>query len=319
MALSTVFYPTLLAGAIAILLVAFIVDRVRSYRRLSHIPGPTLGALSKYWMLRATTSGRNHLLVAEVNAKYGRLARIGPNNLITSDPDLIRRMNAPRSDYRRGDWYNAMRFKPGFDNTLSERREDRHKELREKMAAGYAGKENPGLEQTIDERLLDLVALIERNYISEGTSLKRMDFARIAQFFTLDVISDVAFGVPFGDVKDDEDKFEYIKTTEENLPVLILMAILPQIHRFLETTYLMALLAPSAKDKLGLGRIIGIAQERVEDRFRPEAKGIQQWDMLGSFIRHGLTQEEAESESVLQMFVDALNKAHFVPSKERLC
>ena len=299
------FYPTLLACAIAIFLFAFIVDRVRTYRRLSHIPGPTLGGLSKFWMIRACTSGRNHLLVADVNAKYGRLARIGPNNLITSDPELIRRMNAPRSPYRRGDWYNAMRMKPGHDNVLSARREDKHRELREKMALGYSGKENPGLEQSIDKHIINLVNLIERKYISEGTSLKRMDLARITNYFTLDVISDVAFGSPFGDVKDDEDKFEYIKTIGENLPLMVLMAILPQIHGFLEKSSLMALLGPNAKDRVGLGRIVGIAREKVEERFRPEEKGIQHWDMLGSFIRHGLTQEEAESESVLQMFVYA--------------
>jgi cytochrome P450 len=230
----------LLTCALILLVVVFTVDRIRTFRRLSHIPGPTLGAFSKVWMIRACTAGRNHLLVAEVNAKYGSLARIGPNNLVTSDPDLIRRMNAPRSEYRRGDWYNAMRMKPGFNNVLSERSEDRHKELREKMAQGYSGKENPGLEQSIDGRVLDLVNLIDRKYISKGTSLKKMDLARIAQFFTLDVISDIAFDSAFGDLVEGEDKFEYIKITEENLPILILMAILPQIHQFLEKSYLMS-------------------------------------------------------------------------------
>jgi hypothetical protein len=39
----------------------------------------------------------------------------------------------------------------------------------------------------------------------------------------------------------------------------------------------------------------------VRERFGPNKKEAA--DMLGSFVRHGLTQEEAESETVLQMQV----------------
>ena len=42
-----------------------------------------------------------------------------------------------------------------------------------------------------------------------------------------------------------------------------------------------------------------ITKEVVAQRFGPDAK--DQRDMLGSFIRHGLTRDEAESETILQM------------------
>ncbi len=42
-----------------------------------------------------------------------------------------------------------------------------------------------------------------------------------------------------------------------------------------------------------------ITKEVVGQRFGPDAK--DQRDMLGSFIRHGLTRDEAESETLLQM------------------
>jgi hypothetical protein len=44
-----------------------------------------------------------------------------------------------------------------------------------------------------------------------------------------------------------------------------------------------------------------VAKEVVAERFGPNKK--VQKDMLGSFIAHGLTQEEAGSESLLQMLV----------------
>ena len=42
-----------------------------------------------------------------------------------------------------------------------------------------------------------------------------------------------------------------------------------------------------------------ITKDVVGQRFSPDAK--DQKDMLGSFIRHGLTHDEAESETILQM------------------
>lgn len=47
-----------------------------------------------------------------------------------------------------------------------------------------------------------------------------------------------------------------------------------------------------------------IAKKVVEERFGPDSKN--QRDMLGSFIRHGLTQREAQSESLLQMYTVSL-------------
>lgn len=51
-----------------------------------------------------------------------------------------------------------------------------------------------------------------------------------------------------------------------------------------------------------------IAQGIAEKRFPPNDGEVYQ-DMLGSFIRHGLTKEEAESESVTQMYEHPL--VHF--------
>lgn len=45
--------------------------------------------------------------------------------------------------------------------------------------------------------------------------------------------------------------------------------------------------------------LLRVAREVVQARYGP--KRIERDDMLGSFVRHGLTQQEAESESLLQM------------------
>jgi len=192
-----------------------------------------------------------------------------------------------------------MRMKPGSDNVLSMRDEKRHDELRKKMAAGYSGKENPDLEERIDASLKEFAHLIERKYLSTSSSFRPMDFARKAQFFTLDVISDLAFDKTFGYLRDDNDNYDYVRDTEANFPTMITMGVLPGVHGFLEKSRILNLLAPSAKDKTGLGSIIAVAQKVVAERFGSEK--VDKQDMLGSFVRHGLSQNEAESESLLQM------------------
>lgn len=123
------------AGAIAGTLVAlFLARTLRAWYRLSHVPGPFWGGFSKYWMVKQSLRGRQPYAIRDVIEEYGQsllsnllfsssswrgalpdprwrnglltvigsLARIGPNELVTDDPELLRRMMAVRSDYSRG-------------------------------------------------------------------------------------------------------------------------------------------------------------------------------------------------------------------------
>lgn len=86
--------------------------------------------------------------------------------------------------------------------------------------------------------------------------------------------------------------------TEKAVPVIILVTVIPWLSKLLQSSIMKRFL-PTGKDKLGLGRIIGLAKDVVGKRFGPNKIGKK--DMLGSFLNHGLTQEEAESESLVQM------------------
>ncbi|KAK0369575.1 benzoate 4-monooxygenase cytochrome p450 [Colletotrichum limetticola] len=101
---------------------------------------------------------------------------------------------------------------------------------------------------------------------------------------------ELAFGEPFGDVASDSDVHEYIRTSEQNMPNVVLAAVLPWLLALLSSPLLRCLL-PSDKDAIGFGKTIGIAQKVAAARFGPNKK-IRK-DMLGSFVAHGLTQQEA--------------------------
>jgi cytochrome P450 len=102
----------------------------------------------------------------------------------------------------------------------------------------------------------NFVKLIRRKYISTDTELKPMDLARKAQFLTLDVITDLAFGVPFGDIERDEDVHLYIQSTEEMLHAALTLTTLPVMNTFINLPLIGDMIFPSSKDKSGPGRLI---------------------------------------------------------------
>jgi len=68
----------------------------------------------------------------------GPLVRIGPDQLICSDPEVLRRMSAVRSPYRKGLFYETGRMVPGEDNVVTLRDDEKHKALRAKLAAAVS-------------------------------------------------------------------------------------------------------------------------------------------------------------------------------------
>jgi hypothetical protein len=73
----------------------------------------------------------------------------------------------------------------------------------------------------IDARVKELLELVRKKYVSTvGEEAKVMDLGKKIQYFTLDVISTVGFGQPFGDLKADADLNDYIKSDEEGLSIL---------------------------------------------------------------------------------------------------
>ena len=69
----------------------------------------------------------------------GSIARIGPNDLLTSSPELLAHMSAVRTPYTRAAWYyRATRVEPGKDHIFSQVDEEKHMKRRQQMAAGVS-------------------------------------------------------------------------------------------------------------------------------------------------------------------------------------
>jgi hypothetical protein len=107
------------------------------------------------------------------------------------------------------------------------------------------------LEGKIDKNLHALIKRLDDDIAAGGP----LDFGRKAQYFTLDVITDLAFGDAFGFLATDSDIYDYIRTTEESLPVFMVTTVLPWMIKIFGSPIFASIL-PSDKDVMGFGKVM---------------------------------------------------------------
>lgn len=103
--------------------------------------------------------------------------------------------------------------------------------------------------------------------MSTETESKPMDFARKAQYLTLDVISDAAYREAFGYLRTDSDMYDFIATVENVFSSALLVTIFPWLNWVLRLSILKAIM-PSDKDLLGMGKILGYVIPGFETSMR---------------------------------------------------
>ncbi|KAH7303915.1 cytochrome P450 [Stachybotrys elegans] len=273
----------------------FIVAKFLSWYRLRHIPGPWLAGFSYLWMLIKISGGsQQNTEYRRLSTRYGSLVRIAPNYVATSDPDLLREITGARSTSKRDDWYKRSRIDPHTEIMISTTDTAKHDTLKAKSAAGYSGREATNMEEIISSQVDSYVRLIREKYVSKGSMVRPLDFALTTSFFTLDVISAVAFGKPFGFLETNEDLYDLIATIRDRWRIAALASDIPWIGSIVYTPVFLKLFAPQYGDKAGVGRMLTVTRDSVDARYRDGDK--DQNDMMASWMRHGMTREEARSE-----------------------
>lgn len=105
--------------------------------------GPLLASISDFWLFKQCITANLHYaeeaLLNRNASKPGRtpnIARIGPNLVVTNDPDLRRHMSLSRSRWTRSGWYSGFEMGGKTPHVFAERDEGRHKDLRGKLGNG---------------------------------------------------------------------------------------------------------------------------------------------------------------------------------------
>jgi hypothetical protein len=105
------------------------------------------------------------------------------------------------------------------------------------------------LEESIDRHVVELMDVIRSRHLG-----RPVDFSRISSYFTLDVITDIAFGTPFEYLAQDEDVYNLIQISQDSMATSQYITIFPILVKILASPILRRFIMPSVKDKVGLGK-----------------------------------------------------------------
>lgn len=125
-----------------------------------------------------------------------------------------------------------------------------------------------------------------------------MDMATKVQYFTLDVISDLALGTAFGDVKADEDVNNYLEASETGLKIANFSFGLGSVW-LRDVPVIGKAISPKETDERGFGKMMAEARKSIQARMLKSTE--ERSDMLSSFIRHGLSGDDLFQETFEQI------------------
>jgi len=95
----------------------------------------------------------------------------------------------------------------------------------------------PDCEARIDAVVFDLINFIKSKFLSRGPDFRPSDCGPAAQFFTLDVITDLIYGEPFGYITKNEDVLLSLRNIRTILALHFLVAPFPLLAKLLSNPW----------------------------------------------------------------------------------
>lgn len=241
------------AAALGALLLALILSTLKTWRRLRHIPGPTLSWLGSSWLIKNAVTGATSPSSRDL-ARYGSLVRIGPNAVATDDPEIVRRLS--RSPYRRDAWNTGFRMDNGKDTIFTTLDPALHDGIKAKTAYAMAGKDGVDLESAIDAQVDRLLGTIRSQHLATKEQHRITDLAPLARFFTADAMTCLLFGKEFGFIGAN-DLYDVAKLNDQVMAFMSLLSDLSWLRLVVHSRFL-SFLQPRSTDEIGVGKLQGL-------------------------------------------------------------
>jgi hypothetical protein len=109
------------------------------------------------------------------------------------------------------------------------------------------------MEGSIDAILARFIHLIETKYISTPDTFRPIEFGERSAFFTLDVVTELAYGKAFGYLEEDKDLFDYLKILKGAAKFAQIMGEWPILADILHSKFSMYFLSGFNDGKFGFG------------------------------------------------------------------
>ncbi|RMZ81318.1 hypothetical protein DV737_g2605, partial [Chaetothyriales sp. CBS 132003] len=162
---------------------------------LLHLGGPFLARLSNVYITSLSVK-KFHLFeeVQSLHAKYGDIVRVGPSELSIANPNAYHLIHSNQSPCEKGPWYNILHPVKSL-HMLRDRKE--HALRRKTWDKGLGTKALRDYEPRVEEYTQQLLSFLKKK---EGSPV---DVSTLFNFYSFDVMGDLAFGKGFDMLKED--------------------------------------------------------------------------------------------------------------------
>lgn len=134
-----------------------------------------------------------------------------------------------------------------------------HAKAKARTVSAYSGRETPDLEQGVNGQIKSLVEIIRQRYATaapNSPTARHLDLGKTSCYFTMDVITRLAFGKEWGYIKDETDHYSFLGGVKDLWPQMSTCADIPWISGVLFSPLFLKFLGPKNTDKSGFGALM---------------------------------------------------------------
>ncbi|CAI6341036.1 unnamed protein product [Periconia digitata] len=178
---------------------------VKSYTRLSHVPGPFFCHITNlkrvYWVL----TGQAHLHHQRLHSRHGPVVRTGPNSVFISNPDDVPAVYPVRAGFPKADFYKALQpYSPNkgtLPSLFSIQDEAIYRTMKNPIVPVFAPANVMKYEVFVDQMLQAMSAKFDIK--AAGDEL--FDLGEWLMYFAFDVMGLMTFSKTYGFVESGND------------------------------------------------------------------------------------------------------------------
>ncbi|KAJ4304990.1 hypothetical protein N0V90_000518 [Kalmusia sp. IMI 367209] len=242
-------------------------------------------------------------LLTTANKQYGPITRIGPKQVLLSDPEAIRKVLRVGTDFKRGPWFDTFQLSPGNMSIVAERDPQRHKVIRHALNPSMSGQALSKMETIIDRNVKEWIQFIEAKHASQGHTYRPFDLSKSIKYLTLDAVVEASVGAKFSFFKSDSDPFGFLNQIEIGMMVQQFLSVFTELnglkHWLAKIPTIRNNIFPHRSHKKGIGRFMAALHDAIDDkRYARGKEDAHEFRMVDSWLSRGVTQEDAVYELV---------------------
>ncbi|KAH8807492.1 cytochrome P450 monooxygenase [Xylogone sp. PMI_703] len=231
------------------------------FHRLRRFPGPFLAGVSSAYKVGLSIPNL-HIYdeVKRLHAYYGDIVRLGPTELSLASPEAFKLLHYPRAPVSKGPWYDSYYPMVSLETTRDDAEHARRRKVWDRAFSSKALRDYASRVKKYGNQLISMI---------EQHKDRPLDATQIFNYYSFDVMGDLAFGKSFRMLQENKDHY-VLKTLHENMAYVGYLGPVNWIFPFFLRTPIL---------NWEIKKFFGFIESQVEERrkLKPELPDVFSW------------------------------------------